>query len=373
MIFPAPVIIFSILTNVALTNGALFQTSAAAESFVRKLLIGFLTAFGLGTGVHLIVIPVSSRTVVFKESAAYIGLIRATLKAQTAYLQSLESTDMFDAHDADEPESDDKIASKADKKKLAHPAETKEAKTLKSTISGLTALHGKLHADLAFAKRETAWGKLTAKDLEEIFKLFRAILIPLIGMSTISDIFERIAERRGWVKPHNRGHRDLSETWERSPAAEKLEDKKVWNEVMKALHEPFSVAVAAMDEAMEHASLVLEIIPAPKKKKDSDEEARGTNPRPGEIGFAAYMQQKMLDFYGKRGRVLRAWAREKGLSQDQFNVGKSIPANGHNLSPDDAKHRRDQQQRKWYLRSQKTLLGDYKRLYKMRTTETSRC
>jgi hypothetical protein len=335
-----PVIMFSIFTNVAFTYGPLFQTIAQGEALVQKLLIGFLTAFAISTGVHLIIIPISSRTVVFKEQAGYIGLIRAALKAQMAYLQSLESTDMFDGHGADnEEESESKKESKIHKKKLGHPAETPQAKALRGTISGLTALHGKLHGDMPFAKRETAWGKLAAKDIDEIFRLFRGILIPLIGMSTISDIFERIAERRGWVKPHNPGHRDQAESWEHCSEAKKLEEKKVWNEVMKALHEPFSVAVAAMDEAIEHAGLVLEILPKPKKKKGSDEEAKGTDPRPGETGFTAYMQQKMLDFYGKRGSVLRAWAKEKGLSVDQFDSVKSIPTEGNDYTPDEAKHR----------------------------------
>jgi hypothetical protein len=254
---------YSIFTNVSFTYGPLFQTIAQGEALIRMLLIGFLTAFGLGTGVNLLIMPVSSRTVVFKEQAGYIGLIRATLKAQTTYLQSLENTDMFS-----EPESgespEDHAHSKKDngksKKKKGHPAETPQAKALRGTVSGLTALHGKLHGDMPFAKRETAWGKLDAKDIDEIFRLFRGILIPLIGMSTISDIFERIAERRGWVQPQNPGSRDRTEAWEHSPELDKSEEKKVWNEVMKALHEPFSVAATAMDEAMEHAGLVLEIV-----------------------------------------------------------------------------------------------------------------
>lgn len=340
-----PVIMFSIFTNVAFTYGPLFQTIAEGEALIRQLLTGFLTAYAISTGVHLFIVPVSSRTVVFKEQAGYIGLIRAALKAQTAYLQSLENTDMFDGQAVNNvEESEGKEDGKMPKKKHPHPAETPQAKALKTTISGLTALHGKLHGDIPFGKRETAWGKLNAKDLDEIFRLFRGILIPLIGMSTISDIFERIAERRGWVKPHNPGHRDQTESWEHCPEEERLEEKKVWNEVMKALHEPFSVAVAAMDEAMEHAGLVLEILPKPTKKKSSDEEEKGAGPKPGESGFTAYMQQKMMDFYSKRGGVLRAWAKEKGLSEDQFNARKGIPTEGSDYTPDEAKHRRDQQQ-----------------------------
>ena len=89
-------------------------------------------------------------------------------------------------------------------------------------------------------RREMAWGKLDAKDLDEIFTLFRSILIPLIGMSTITDIFERIAERRGWVRVPNSKF-DRAESWEACGLEAKEKEKATWNEIMKTLHEPFEV------------------------------------------------------------------------------------------------------------------------------------
>jgi hypothetical protein len=70
--------------------------------------------------------------------------------------------------------------------------------------------------------------------------LFRAILVPLIGMSTITDIFERIAERRGWVEVPNSKF-DRAESWEACGTEAKEKEKKTWNEIMKTLHEPFEV------------------------------------------------------------------------------------------------------------------------------------
>jgi hypothetical protein len=51
----------------------------------------------------------------------------------------------------------------------------------------------------------------------------------------------------------------------------------------------------------------------------------------------------MLDFYSKRGETLKTWARQKGISESQFNATKS-PARGEDWTPDEAQHRRDQQQ-----------------------------
>jgi hypothetical protein len=240
-----PVIMYSIFTNVAFTYGPLFPTIAAGEALIKQLLEGFLTAFAISTGVSLFIIPVSSRTVVFKEQTGYIQLIRATMKAQTEYLQSLETSDMFAP---EEPAGDDrekpddgkkgKKSKKGDDK--SHPAANAQAVALKANLAALTGLHGKLHGDMSFGKRETAWGKLDAKDIDEIFTLFRAILVPLIGMSTITDIFERIAERRGWVEVPNSKF-DRAESWEACGTEAKEKEKKTWNEIMKTLHEPFEV------------------------------------------------------------------------------------------------------------------------------------
>jgi len=338
-----PVIMYSIFTNIAFTYGPHFQTIEQGTGLIRRLLISFLTAFGIGMGVNLFIIPISSRMVVSKEQTGYIGLVRATLKAQVSYLQSLESTDMFMGPDASSKDVEGEAKSDKNvqkKEKSRHPAETPQSKALKGAVAGLTALHGKLHGDMPFAKRETAWGKLDAKDLDEIFTLFRGILIPVIGMSTISDIFERIAKRRGWVEPQNPGTRDRVESWETLTEAQKQDEKKTWNEVMKTLHEPFSVAVSAMDEGLEHAGLVLELLPKPKVKKEADEESKSTDPRPGDANFSNYIEQKMKTFHSTRGQVLRAWAREKGLSEAQFDSAQPPPLESNkDFTPDEAQRR----------------------------------
>jgi hypothetical protein len=177
------------------------------------------------------------------------------------------------ATEEEEKDADDgKKHKKKDKK--THPAQTPQAKALKDGIAGLRALHGKLYGDLPFAKRETAWGKLDAKDIDEMYALLRNIFIPFVGLSTITDIFERIAERRGWIKTTG-SHHDQSEAWEECDVSAKNEEKRVWNEMMKTLHEPFSVAVAAMDEGLEHIGLVLEFNKPPKKQGGADIEAKG--------------------------------------------------------------------------------------------------
>jgi hypothetical protein len=79
-----PVIMYSIFTNVSFTYGPIFQTITQGEALVRQLLLGFLSAFAISTGVSLFIIPVSSRTVVQKEQAGYVQTIRGALKVSSS-------------------------------------------------------------------------------------------------------------------------------------------------------------------------------------------------------------------------------------------------------------------------------------------------
>jgi hypothetical protein len=216
--------------------------------------------------------------------------------------------------------------------------QTPQTKALKGAIEGLKGLHGKLYGDLPFGKREVGWGKLNADHLDEIFILFRKILIPLVGLATIIDIFERVVEKRGWVNTHN--HQQAKDEERLREAKDK--EKKLWNEMMKCLHEPFAVVMAAMDEGLEHAALLLELNNAPKNK-EADIEANGLESRPGSLKFSQHLGDRLKDFYSSRGMALRVWAKERGLSQDHFKtIRESPPLSQTGFG--DAKHTEDQQQ-----------------------------
>lgn len=174
-----PSLVYSVFINVAFSFGPSFQTMEQAEILIKELLEGFLTAFAIATGVSLFFIPISSRTVVFHEMTDYIGAIRGTIKAQMAYLESLEKSDMFGQPEIKDSKNREENKDKASKGTKPVAAKYPEAESLKASVAGLTALHGKVHGDLPFGKREIAYGKLSPEDLDELFKLFQAILIPL--------------------------------------------------------------------------------------------------------------------------------------------------------------------------------------------------
>ncbi|KAK4178019.1 hypothetical protein QBC36DRAFT_299736 [Triangularia setosa] len=302
--FNLPVIIFSIFVNVAATYGPFMTTTTAAQRFIKELLTSMLVALALALAVNLLVFPISSRLVVFKEFEGAIGLLRRTVKLQREYLVSLEKEDMF------------AVASHATGSGAeAGRRPTKEeraAQQLKETGDRMRQLSGKLHADIRFAKRDFAWGKLDGNDIGELFTLFRNVYIPVLGMTTIIDIFKRVSEHRGWNRHHKEDDDDLSD----KEIVAKDKEKRVWNEVMKQLHEPFEILSKAIDQGLEHAGICLELLPRPNKNKQLDVEAHGEQVQPGDPGLAKVLEEKVAAFYSKKGELLRTWVRERGFHFD---------------------------------------------------------
>lgn len=210
--FNIPAIIASILMNISATNGPGMASTAQAEALVKELMTSMLLALGIATGVSLLIFPVSSRMVVKGQFTALIGLLRKVVEQQKTYLYGLEAHDMFnlelvetavggnDRADKGEQKAQRKKAGKKNKKAKSDEGEENDdeesesteeecdsaaseqqqaAHTLKETISTLRAMLGKLQGELMFAKRDAAWGKLSGKDLGEIYKLIRNIAVPM--------------------------------------------------------------------------------------------------------------------------------------------------------------------------------------------------
>ncbi|KAK0662997.1 hypothetical protein QBC41DRAFT_27189 [Cercophora samala] len=307
--FNLPVIIFSIFVNVAATYGPFMTTTTGAQKFVKELLTAMLVALALALAVNLLVFPISSRLVVFNEFEGAIGLLRRTVKLQREYLVSLEKEDMFAvaSHATGSGEENGKRLTK----------EERAAKQLKETGDRMRQLAGKLHADIPFAKRDFAWGKLDGDDIGQLFTLFRNVYIPVLGMMTIIDIFKRVSEHRGWKRHHDQDEEGVELSDEEIAAKEK--EKRVWNEVMKQMHEPFEILSGAIDQGLEHAGLCLGLLPRPKKARDV--EAQGDQVRPGDPRLAKVIEEKVAAFYSKKGELLRTWVRERGFRLDDNDDG----------------------------------------------------
>jgi hypothetical protein len=298
--FAFPVIMYSILVNIAATYGPRFQTTVQVLSFVQRLLTTFLTGLGIATGVSLFVVPVTCRKVVTKEITGYIMSLRGALQAHKAYYQSLETSNAFKQTLTIDPN---------DMSKTQKPAQRPEVAALKTTTAAFIALHGKLHGDLPFAKREIAWGKLTPDDFEGLFKLLRSIMIPLSGLGSVVDLFERHAEVSHW---------DAASLENADPETERLrlQSASDWNEIMTSVHEPFATIIDTMDGGLQHVLLKLQFIKTPKNKATSEEtdpEARGDLVQPGDKGFADFLEKQSDAFSHGKENTLQHWIEAKGI------------------------------------------------------------
>lgn len=317
----------------------------------------FLTGFAIATGVSLLVFPMTSRNIAFQQTAGFINGLRGAIKAQANYLQSLENKDMFGAGPMfhNDPSHIGTQQSQMQHEENQHGSDstTLEAEKLKVAMRALGELHGKIAGELVFAKREIAYGKLDGAELKELFSLARSVFLPVTGMSSIVDIFNRVAENRGW-KTDSGPQNEIEERQTIEETKEK--EKKQWNDIMKSLHGPFEVMTQAMDEGLQHTLYALELAKPPKETITSkipltdqtlhDLEAQGEIVRPGDKGFANYLKGRIDTFYDQRKLNLAIWCRQKGIElDDNLFKNPALPApHIENDSKDLSQHQKNQHQ-----------------------------
>lgn len=301
-----PTLVYSIFVMVASTYAPSFPTMAYGMNFVNMLLKAFLTGFGIGFGVNIFIMPVSSRTVVFKMMTGYIMALKGVLKVEGAYLEAFEDEKNLSAL---APTSAPASASAKGQKPGSSPTHP-QAAAVKGAITGLMALHGKLQGDLSFAKREIAIGKLGPDDIEAMFVHLRSIMMPVLGLSAVIDVFQRFVQpitSEDAVDGSKEGEKDRM-----------LED---WNLIMKSVHDPLHGIIGVMDEGLMHVALTLQLVKPPKKGKapksaagkPADVEAAAGADKPGTKGFAARLEAKSTEFYAGKEAALREWCDRRGI------------------------------------------------------------
>ena len=90
-----PVIMYSIFAMVSCTYAPSFPTMQSGTVFVKRLLEAFLLGLGIAFGVSFVIFPKSCRGILFLQTTGLVKVIQGVLGAQKAYIQSLESEDIF--------------------------------------------------------------------------------------------------------------------------------------------------------------------------------------------------------------------------------------------------------------------------------------
>ena len=290
--FTIPGIQYTVFVMVGFVYGPQEPTVHHSQLFLKELLYSFLTGQAISTGVSLLIIPVSSRKVFFSETAGFLQSCRGLLKAQMGFIQVMSRSALSSSN-----------GQPGDTKTPSSEAEyDRNVAVLKSASSGLLSLGAKLREDVVFAKREIAYGHLIETDIHVMHGLLRDIMIPITGLSTIADIAER-----------SHCHFGKAQSSQRPESNSDLEQNG-WEELFRGLSTAFKTVVQILDESLLHTLLLLGLVPSPKKKAASDVEAEADVPKPGDLKFGDYLEQRVRDFRKERSTELQRWAQEKGLN-----------------------------------------------------------
>ena len=308
----APVIIYSIFAMISGTYAATFSSMDQAIAFVKQLMEAFLSGFGVAIVINFLVLPITARRVVFVEMSGYVSLLQKLIQCQQNYLDTM-ATDLSNRKDGAETKTDDSDRNGA-------------AKELKGTMTALNELHGKLHGDLTFAKRETALGYLDGGQIQRLVLLLRQVFIPFLGLTSVVDIFERLVDNSPWdPRPES-----LSSTKTGGmgnsvdqPTSSALRD---WTDIASSLSPPFQTLSETMIDTLAHASYLLQLSKRPKNRNVEDPESRGKGPLPGDSGFTSHLEAKIEEFAGARKGALKAWCSQRGL---EFPETSSAPPPSH--------------------------------------------
>ncbi|KAL1296546.1 hypothetical protein AAFC00_000051 [Neodothiora populina] len=343
-----PTILFNIFVIVQFTSCSRFTTWKQCWELIYLTTKCYYTGVAISFVSGLIIYPVTCRSEIIEVQEKYLEGVRGVLDETAQYLDDLLSSPTFPITPAS---SDDEGESKEQKQKF------KGAK-MQQRMAGVKAVYTKMHNELAMAKREIAWGKLRARDLNAITDLCRRILMPLGGMAHVPDILERIEALGGWVpQDASVSSATLDEKSKVSRADYQEEYEIVWQEAVGALVEPATALIEAMKDGLEHAGLQLEIIPKPgtknflgfmpgaKRNAKTDREAQGETIKPGSPRFTEILEARLNEFLNGRSAALSSWAESKGLSPAQMEKLQSLGQ--YDMDEDDTitgHVRRDRQQ-----------------------------
>lgn len=337
-----PSIQYTIYVLVGFSYGPQEATNEFSLRFTRELFYAFLTGQAVCAGVSLFIIPVSSRKVFFAEGTGFLQSSRGLLKAQLAFVEALENSQMCEPS---VPRSDALSEDKTSIEKNENGQSDITAKTLiynqrkaalRQASAGVIGLASKLREDVMFAKREIAYGHFGSADIHEFHLLLRNIMLPISGLSTISDIEERLRSR---YRSDRRKFEELQCPKARNieiPDKHQASEQAEWQELLQALHTSFEPVIQVLDEGFLHVMILLNLSPNPKKASKVAPSENGTagsaedvekgipTPVPGDLGFADYLDREIQGFRERRTESLEAWAKERGMDSIFHTSAKHV-------------------------------------------------
>ncbi|OBT81101.1 hypothetical protein VE02_10243 [Pseudogymnoascus sp. 03VT05] len=341
-----PTILYNIFVIVQFTSCSRFTTWTQCWNLIYLTVKCYYTGVAISFVSGIIIYPVTCRSEIFEVQEKYIEAVRCMLRESAQYLGKLKTMPTFPTS------ADGQIQGEIEAQQG-----TWDGAQIQQKMAGVKALYTKMRHELAMAKREIAWGKLRARDINAITDLCRQILMPLGGLANMPDILKRIGDCGGWIPCdfESRTKDGVDKTM--APQGHSQEAYEiVWQHSIDALIEPATSLIEAINGGLEHAALQLELVsrpgtknflswvPGAKRSKLIDREAEGKIIKPGDPKFSRLLEDKLTEFSAGRVESLTAWAESKGLSPAQLETMKNLGEFDVDEDPADGHVRRDRQQ-----------------------------
>jgi hypothetical protein len=151
-------------------------------------------------------------------------------------------------------------------------------------------------------------------------------------MAHLPDILNRIQENGGWMPCDFESRMETGDT--RTEGHSRVNSPEeydvIWRHSVGVLLDSVSGIIEIMNDGLEHAGLLLEIIPRPGKKnflgfmpgvtrdETTDLEAKGQTIKPGHPQFSRILEEKLREFTKRRVEALTSWAKSEGLTSAQL-------------------------------------------------------
>ncbi|CZR54877.1 uncharacterized protein PAC_04761 [Phialocephala subalpina] len=302
-----PTILFGIFVNVTGSYGPLFSLMEESETLVKRLLETFFAGFAISFAVNFLIIPLTSRTLVNMFMTHEIQGFKSVFEAQTRFLLSLPTRDWYGAKGRS---TGSNTSSDEDDDPFTRPIHWKEADALKKATTAVTELQVKIKSEMRYAKREADYSKLSAKDYGTLGRLCKNILLPILGMDSLTEVTDRLEKRGGWSAIRTPMDHEMSEK-EFNTLEEK--EKEQWHSIFEQLQGPVLELQKIMAEGLDHSLYQLELVKKPKGFAKSDIEAHAVDTAPGCKGFSKLLEDGIDRFMKQREGPLKQWCAEKGM------------------------------------------------------------
>ncbi|GIJ92392.1 hypothetical protein Asppvi_011374 [Aspergillus pseudoviridinutans] len=165
---------------------------------------------------------------------------------------------------------------------------------------------GAIKSELPFAKREAGRAYLGLKELVEITRFLKSILVSVLGMESLVEVATRL-EKRGLREFFRGSGSGICHPLTESEKNDLEVERQQWYWIFEQTRGPTEQLLDAMDEGLDHTMCSLRLGKSPRAPA-SDLEANGNN-------TARHLEETIGYFLSQRQGPLKTWLAWKGMDQ----------------------------------------------------------